>query len=199
MNYKQVFERFVPLPSVDYCHQLWEKLGFDFKIKRARQTKFGDYRHDFRTSKHTITINNDLNQYAFLVTYLHEVAHLVTFNEYKGRVSPHGIEWKNNFVKVVQPILNERTFPTNVLLALNNYFKNPKASSCSDPILYNVLKRFDKPTGKVLLSSLKIGDHFYFNKKEFKKLESKRTRCVCLEVGSNRKYLISEIADVENI
>ncbi|MEQ8238892.1 MAG: hypothetical protein RIA69_06750, partial [Cyclobacteriaceae bacterium] len=155
-----------------------------------------DYRHHFRTGSHTITINNDLNPYAFLVTYLHEVAHLVTFNEYKGKVNPHGVEWKNNFVKVVRPVLNEETFPPKVLLALKNYFKDPKASSCSDPLLYNVLKQFDKPSDKVFLSRLTYGDVFLFNERKFKKLEKKRTRSVCMEIPSNRKYLIAEIAEV---
>ena len=196
MNYKQVFEKFLPKPAVDYCHGLWQTHEFEFKIKRARQTKLGDYRHDFRTGNHTITINNDLNPYAFLVTYLHEVAHLITFNEYKSKVNPHGIEWKRNFVAVVKPVLNEETFPTKVLLALQDYFKDPKASSCSDPLLYQVLKQFDKPTDKIFLSQLSYGQIFLFNERKFKKLEKKRTRSVCMEIPSNLKYLIAEIAEV---
>jgi SprT protein len=192
----QVFERFIPEKAVGYCSKLYDYFGFEFKIKKSRQTKLGDYRFDRQTDLHTITINNDLNPYAFLVTYLHEVAHLVTFKEHGRKVSPHGAEWKINFTKVMQPVLNEEIFPPHVYLALKNYFKNPKASSCSDPVLYNVLRQFDEPTGTLPLSQIPIGDSFSFNGKTYLKLEKKRTRSICQEVNSNRKYLISEIAPV---
>lgn len=199
MNHAQVFERFVPPEAAGYCVKLWEYFGFEFKIKKSRQTKLGDYRYSPKTKKHTISINNDLNPYSFLVTYLHEVAHLVTFEQYGHKANPHGAEWKLNFRKVARPVLNETVFPEPVLLALKNYFKNPKAASCSDPFLYNVLKQFDEPSGKILLKAIQLGASFDFNGRKFKKLEKKRTRAVCLELKSNRRYLISEIAEVSPV
>ena len=196
-KYLNVFERFVPEPAAAYCLKLYEYFGFEFKIKKSRQTKLGDYRYSPQTKKHTITINNDLNPYAFLVTYLHEVAHLVTFDEHGRKAAPHGTEWKNNFKRVAQPVLNQQVFPETVFIALQNYFKNPKAASCSDPVLYNILRQFDGPTDLIPLSQIKVGDIFDFQGKEFQKLEKKRTRSVCLEVKTNRRYLISEIARVK--
>lgn len=194
---RQIFARFVPPASVAYCAKLLEYFGFEFKIKKGRQTKFGDYRFQPDIKKHTITINNDLNPYAFLVTYLHEVAHLVTYKEHGRNASPHGTEWKVNFKKVATPVLKEDVFPPGVLLALQNYFKDPKASSCSDPILYNVLRKYDEPTGLIPLSKVPVGEQFVFNETTYKKLEKKRTRCICLAVHSNRKFLIAEIAQVK--
>ncbi|RED97527.1 SprT-like domain-containing protein [Marinoscillum furvescens] len=195
-QYQEVFRRFVPEPAAAYCYELWTHFGFEFKIKKSRQTKLGDYRFAYKTKKHTITINNDLNPYAFLVTYLHEVAHLITFEEYGRKVAPHGKEWKANFVRVAKPVLNEKTFPKPVLVALTNYFKNPKAASCSDPVLYNVLRQFDGPSETIPLSQLQLGATFEFNNQTYQKLEKKRTRSVCLQIASGRKYLISEIASV---
>jgi len=80
-QYFEIFERFLPPGSANYCHDLWRKHGFEFKIKKGRKTKLGDYRYDPRQKKHTITINNDLNSYSFLITYLHEVAHLITLEK----------------------------------------------------------------------------------------------------------------------
>lgn len=193
---KAVFERFVPGNSVTYCCKLLDYFGFEFKIKKSRQTKLGDYRYTPKTKKHTITINNDLNQFSFLVTFLHEVAHLVTFNAHGRKAAPHGQEWKDNFKKIATPVLNESVFPAPVLLALTNYFKNPKAASCSDPILYNVLKKFDGPSDLIPLSKIAIGQLFEFNEKVYKKLEKKRTRSLCMEERSARRYLISEVAQV---
>lgn len=199
MTSREVFQKFVPDASIDYCIKLYERLGFEFKIKKARQTKLGDYRFNPKTNKHTITINNDLNPYAFLVTYLHEVGHLIAFKTYGRRIQPHGKEWKRAFKEVSEPLLSERIFPKSVLSALQKYFVNPKASSCSDPVLYQILKRFDEPSDKQLLRDIATGQTFSFNNKDFVKLEKKRTRSVCQELQSKRKYLISDLAEVELI
>ncbi|MBV6644212.1 MAG: SprT-like domain-containing protein [Cyclobacteriaceae bacterium] len=195
----EVFKKFVPSASIEYCLSVYNHFGFEFKIKRGRQTKLGDFRHDSKTGKSTISINNDLNPYSFLITYLHEVAHLVTFNEHKWKVQPHGVEWKANFKRVLQPVLNTDTFPAPVLNALHAHLKNPKASSCSDPTLYSILKQYDQPSDNILLKNLNVGDSFEFNSRKFKKLEKKRTRSVCLEMSTGRRYLISEIAAVEKL
>ena len=196
MTSEEVFRKFVPEASVLYCVKLYEKLRFEFKIKKARQTKFGDYRYNPKTNRHTITVNNDLNPFAFLVTYLHEVAHLMAYEQYGRRIKPHGTEWKNCFKQVTSPMLLPEVFEPNVLNALKQYFKNPKASSSSDPILYGILKQYDEPSDKIMLKDLPIGTSFIFNKKTFVKLEKKRTRSVCQEITSKRKYLVSDLAEV---
>lgn len=199
MTSREVFEKFVPATSVAYCVKLYERMGFEFKIKKARQTKLGDYRFNPKSGKHTITINNDLNPYAFLVTYLHEVAHLMAFKQYGRRIQPHGKEWKDFFKQISIPMLNADVFHPSVLNALNKYFKNPKASSCSDPVLYQILKQFDSPSGMIMLKDIQVGQTFAFNDKIFVKLEKKRTRSVCQQVSTKKKYLISEVAEVESI
>jgi SprT protein len=196
---KAVFERFVPEAAVSYCEKLWDYFGFEFKIKKSRQTKLGDYRYDPRSKKSTITINNDLNQYSFLVTYLHEVAHLYTFEKHGRKAAPHGKEWKMSFKKIAEQVLNERVFPSEILLALQNYFKDPKAASCSDPVLYNILRKYDGSSDFIPLSKVAVGSSFEFNGKSYRKLEKKRTRSVCLALESGRKYLISEIAQVKEL
>jgi SprT protein len=196
---QEVFQRFVPGPSVNYCVQLYESLSFQFKVKKARKSKFGDYRFDHQTGQHLITINNDLNPYAFLITYLHEVAHLLTFQQYQHRVNPHGTEWKNNFKKIAKPVLNESVFSAEIIHAVKSYLSNPKASSCSDPLLYQLLKQYDRPNELIFLSSLSPGDHFMFHNHHYQYLEKKRTRIVCKHMKNGRKYLINQIAEVKPI
>ena len=120
-QYYQIFEKFLPKESAQYCYDLWKKHGFEFKIKKSRKTKLGDYRFDPKIGKHIISVNNDLNQYSFLITYLHEVAHLLTFQKYKNKVAPHGEEWKNEFKLVALPVLKpvsytHLTLPTILLV-----------------------------------------------------------------------------------
>ncbi len=198
-SYLRVFERFVPPSAASYCLQLYNYYGFEFKIKKARLTKLGDYRFDPIYKQHRISVNNDLNPFAFLVTYLHEVAHLVTHEEFGRTVKPHGGEWKHNFKRVCDPVLNPEVFPELVLMSLGKYLQNPKASSCSDPILFQVLRQFNHPNGEVLLKQLQPGDHFIFQKNTYKYEEKRRTRMVCTRIPSGKKYLISQLAEVRKV
>lgn len=196
MNDHQVFERFFPPSTANFCFSLWQTHNFNFKIKTKRSTKLGDYRYDPATSSHTISVNNDLNPYAFLITYLHEVAHLITFKKYKRQVLPHGKEWKEAFKDLMRPVVMNGAFPEPLNKAVIKYMRNPKASSCSDHSLTLALSQYDsKPSNT--LHQLAMGDLFKLGKKTFKKETLRRTRYVCLEVKTGRKYLISKTAQIE--
>ena len=111
------------------------------KIVNKRSTKHGDFKR-YVDGKVQITINNDLNPYRFLLTLMHEFAHLVTFEEYK-RVKPHGLEWKNNFKLLMLPFLKPKIFPDELLSELASYLMNPKASSDGSVNLSLAFRKFD--------------------------------------------------------
>jgi len=196
IRFKATLSKYMPAEALVYCFSLWKENPFHFKIKNGRTTKLGDYRYNPKDRSHTITINNDLNCYAFLVTYLHEVAHLITFKQHGRKVRPHGAEWKNNFKYVALPVLNDAVFPSDVLQSLARYLKNPKASSCSDHNLLKTLSVYDEQPKK-FLSDISIGQEFILGQKVFQKVSLRRTRYVCKEVATGRKYLISKSAQVE--
>jgi SprT protein len=193
-----ILARYVPEKALPYCVQLWNDTPFHFKVSRARGSKLGDYRYDHRVKSHTITVNNNLNQYAFLLTYIHEIAHLHVQLKYGRKALPHGKEWKSTFRQIMLPVLNEEIYPHEILEALKKHMKNPKASSHSDHHLYKALKHYD--TGKlsdaVLLEDLKEGESFVFKGVAYQKLMTRRTRVLCLHAGSRRKYLIPKMAEV---
>jgi len=194
---RKIFTKHLPEYSVEYCYQLWAELNFIFNITRKRNSKLGDYRYDPATRQHAISVNNNLNKYSFLITYIHEVAHLTTREKYQSRVLPHGTQWKQEFRKLLLPMLNDKVFPDDVLRVLAKHMKNPKASSTSDKNLYLVLRKYDDHSSETLLGELESGTTFLFNKKIYRKLEKRRTRSLCLDVNSDRKYLISETAPVK--
>ena len=196
-NPTEIFQQYLPANAVNYCIELWTKYGFHLNIKQKRATKLGDYRYDLRDKSHTISVNADLNPYSFLITYLHEVAHLVTQITFGSKVDPHGIEWKNEFKKIAIPMVEPDIFPNEIILALQRYFKNPKASSCSDPVLMKALHLFDIDKSSVMLGEVLHGKLFEFSGRMFKKESIQRTRVMCLEMNTGRKYLISKAAFVK--
>ena len=142
-------------------------------------------------------MNNNLNQYAFLVTTVHEFAHLLTWNDHKNKVKPHGAAWKSNFKRMMDPFLTEQIFPEDVQQAIALYLRNPAASSCSDLQLSRTLKKYDQQSTGPRLEEIPL--HTIFTIKDgrkFKKGERIRTRfrCTCLDNG--HVYLFNPLAEV---
>lgn len=186
----ELLEKHLPAPTVAYCIDLWQKQPFSFKISRTRSSCFGNY--IFRDGQHKITINHDLNQYAFLVTYIHEIAHQRAWlNKGRKRIEPHGKEWKKSFQDLMQPLLSEEHLPKKLLLPLSAYMQNPAASSVSFAPLAEALRSFDagEQVG-VSLADLTDNQWFEFRGTIFQKIEKRRTRVLCLEKQSKRRYTI---------
>lgn len=196
-NLYNLLESHLPANAVHYAYDLWAEHQFNFKVTKRRNSKYGDYRYSPRSGEHSITVNGDLNIYAFLVTYLHEVAHLVTYKTHSRVALPHGKEWKSNFRKLMLPMLSNLVFPEDILQPLAHHMKNPKATSSADHRLSAALRKYDEQTGLVHLGEINIGAVFRLNKRIFKAESKRRTRIVCEEIKSGRKYLISKIALVD--
>ena len=196
---KPLFRAHVPSAAVAYCATLHQTYAFDFRVSRPRRSKWGDYRYR-RSSRgvcHTITVNSNLNPYAFLITYLHEVAHLRAFQQHGFQIPPHGTAWKRSFRQLLIPVLSEAVFPTEVLLALRQYAHNPRASTGADAPLTLALQRHNPINNLVPLVALPSGTKFQFRERTYVKRKVRRTRALCEEVASQKQYLILETTLVE--
>ena len=194
---KSFLKPYLPVESLDYCAGFWHQYPFHFKITRKRKTKLGDYRYHKLNKSHTITVNGDLNIYHFLVTYLHEVAHLLVRVQYGARVQPHGIQWKRTFQKLMAPVLDDKVFPRDILIPLHNHMANPRATSYADPLLTSAFRKYDSKAGNVVyLDDIPIGHHFEINGRRFEKLKNNRTRAVCKDLKNGKNYLVSKVAEV---
>lgn len=194
----EILKKYLPEQSVEIISGWIIKFDFKLKITKERKTRLGDYMPPHNGLNHTITINYNLNKYAFLITLVHEVAHLVTFNEFKNTVNPHGTEWKKNFQKLMQPFLNTDIFPLEVFAALRKYIQNPAASSCSDIQLLRTLKLHDENNNSIFIEHLKLNTLFLYNgSRIFKKGEKIRKRFKCIEINSGSVYLFNPLTEVE--
>lgn len=175
---------------------LLNKYPFCLKIVAERSSKYGDFRKT--TKGFQITINENLNPYQFLLTLIHEIAHLVTYKNHK-RVKPHGIEWKQNFQHLMLPFLNPNIFPKELLPHLANYLKNPKASTNSDIHLAYAIKQYNSKLEKNFIFELNKGDIFTFRNKKYKMGKKRRTRFECTQLNTNKVYLFNQNAEVDKI
>lgn len=194
---KEILAKYIPERSVDIIAEWVYRYDFKLKIKKSRSTKLGDYRPPMKGTNHLITINNDLNVYSFLITLIHEIAHLSNWEKHKNRVKPHGEEWKHEFKILMSEFLKEEFFTPDIVLALTNYMKNPAASSCSDIDLLRVLKKYDPKKDFVLLEEIEINTIFKISTgRYFIKGEKIRKRYKCKEVKTNRQYLFNPLSEV---
>lgn len=197
-----ILREYVPAGSLAYCVLLWEKHPFEFKITRKRVSKLGDYRFHKNSKTHVITVNGDLHPYPFLITYIHEIAHLVVQMQFGNRMQPHGLQWKTTFQQLMHPLLNDEIFTWDILIPLKRHMANPKAASYSDHNLSLALRRYDRlppDESKIMLHSLKEGVRFTFNRRSFEIIQHKRSRVLCKDLGNNKRYLISKMADVTEL
>lgn len=194
-----ILKKYLPEGSADYAHDILWKYGIQLRIKKPRATKLGDYRPPQPGEAHRISINKDLNKYAFLVTFLHETAHLINFEKRGFKVQPHGLEWKQEFQVVTKPMLHETILPNDVQNALHRYLKNPKASSCTDPFLFKTLRTYDDcPDHMVLVESIPLQTLFKTKDgRVFTKLEKMRSRYRCVENQTGKIYLVPGLLEVE--
>lgn len=193
---REELRQHIPEKALDYCVALWVQDPFHFKLRKSRITKVGDFICQPGKAPQ-ITINSDLHPFSFLITYVHEVAHLVVHRNF-GRVEAHGEEWKQAFQKLMEPVLTDEIFPAALLKILHRHMTNPMASSFSDSRLTAELRKYDQRQAKVtLLSQLAEGAIFGLHGRWFKKGKLKRTRVLCREINSKQNYLVPADAPVE--
>ena len=167
-------------------------------ITRQRQSILGDYRNAHEGQGHRISVNGNLNKYSFLITLLHELAHLFTYEQFGHKVSSHGKEWKNEFSKILAKFLLQKIFPADIEKALLKTLQNPSASSCGDEKLLRVLHQYDaKKEGVYLIEALPQGSLFKIKGgRIFQKGERVRKRFKCMEVATKKLYLFSPVYEV---
>jgi len=197
----QSLQQFLPEgtfePVVHYLNQYKVQLT----VTRKRETLLGDYRHAHSGKAHRISVNGNLNKYNFLITLLHELAHLLTFENYGNQIAPHGKEWKNTFSGILSGFLKKGYFPQEVECCLIKSLKNPSASTCGDEGLTRVLKKYDSPNNRLsLVESLPQGKPFKIKgNRYFIRGEKLRTRYKCYEPATKKWYLFSGLYEVEAV
>ncbi len=180
-----------------YLHQYRVHLT----VARERKSILGDYRHRTPHRNHRISVNGNLNPYAFLLTLLHELAHLLTYEQHGNRVAAHGGEWKSVYAQLLQQFLQQHDFPADIEREVRASLANPAASSCAEDGLLRVLRRYDDKTSpQRLVEELPLHGLFRMvDGRIFRRGEKLRKRYKCVEVKTGKLFLFSPVFEVEAI
>jgi hypothetical protein len=197
-DYRFILIKYLPENSLNLIFEWIKQYKIHLRITRTRKSKLGDFRAAHRGAPHRISINNNLNKYSFLITLVHEIAHLVVFENYGNRVKPHGKEWKLAYRNLMNPFLIDKVFPDDLEHIIYQFLQNAAASSNTHLLLARALKKYDlEETPGQFIEELEENCIFKLsNGKVFKKLEKRRKRFKCINIENGKYYLFDPLARV---
>lgn len=195
----EVLIPYLPVGSFDKVMPYILKHKVHLTLTKERKTILGNYRAPYADKGHRISVNANLNKYSFLITLLHELAHLFTWDKYGHKVVPHGKEWKKEFSEILKNFLNSHFFPEVIEQALLKSLGNPAASSCGDENLMRALKLYDLgKSDHIFVEQLKLGQQFKTaDGRVFIAGEKLRKRYKCQEKTTEKWYLFSGLYEVK--
>jgi len=170
-------------------------------ITRERTSVLGDYRNAVDGKNHRISVNGNLNKFAFLYTLIHEIAHLLVYDQYGHRVASHGREWKLQFSILLRDFLEHHVFPSDIRDAISRSLKNPAATSCAEDDLLRVFRNHDPHKKNILfVEEVEAGGLFILRDgRIFKRGERIRKRYKCIELSTGKEYLFSPVYEVKKV
>lgn len=194
---EETLKKYLPEATVSACIHLLNQHRLLLTIKKSRSTKLGDFRPAHGNTPARISVNGDLNKYSFLITLIHEIAHGVCWTKYKSMVKPHGGEWKSIYSEMLSQFIGQNIFPNDLEKIVITHIHRPKASSCSDMNLLKALKKYDD-SETLFLEDLPFDAQFELSSgRIFQKKEQKRKRFYCIELKTQRAYLVNPLAEVK--
>jgi SprT protein len=189
--------QYFPESAIPHLTVLCEPEDFLFNVKKSRSSKLGDFRYPVNGSLPKISVNADLNQYHFLLTFLHELAHYFVWKNYKSKSAPHGKEWKNEFSRLLIDYCKLKSFPESIEKIILKHALNPKASSFADINLMLAMNKFNATSSVLHLYELEKDAKFRLkNGRVYIKGDKRRSRILCKSETNNRQYLIHLMAEV---
>ncbi len=191
----EVLEKYIPPEAVDTIAGWIISHGVRVRLAQGRSSKQGDYSPPGNGKGHRISVNSDLNKYAFLITLVHEIAHLRIWQKHRGSKLPHGNEWKQEFKTLLYPFMDRFVFPEDVLSVLFSYLENPLAASCSDTRLQRVLRKYNTEA-VTCVDELPEGTVFRLpGGRIFRKIKKLRKRYRCIEVKTGIVFSVDPLAE----
>ena len=192
----KVLEKFLPENALPYLKIWFGSYPCHLKITKNRNSKLGDYRK-LPDKSHQITVNGTLEPQLFFFVLTHELAHLIAFEKYGRRISPHGAEWKQTFREMLLESLT--VYAEDLRPIIQKFSKSPKANFMASPDLVNYFHVPKEDDEQTFIENLKKGELFEYKKEIFVIEETTKKRYLCKNIKSSRKYYFRNLAQVKKL
>ena len=189
-------EKYLPENTLPFLKTWFGEHYIHIKITKARNSKLGDYRK-MPDKSHQITINSTLQPQLFFFVLTHELAHLLAFENFGNRISPHGSEWKNTFRTMLLESIS--IYSEDLKPIILKFSKEPKANFMSSPdfVKYFHIENYEDETSYI--EDLETEDRFIYRKQTYI-IEGKRKKnYICLNLDNGKRYIFKPLARVEKL
>ena len=197
-QFELVFRKYLREDAVAFVIELQQKEPFNLRITKPRNSKHGDYKfHPRGKELATISVNGNLNEQAFLFTFLHEFAHHLSVLNHGHKVQAHGKEWKGNFATLLKEAISKNLFDEDISSAILGEINHLKATTMGNRAIYRLLHKNEMENSTSHIEELSPGDHFRFRDRLFVVEKKRRTRYLCTEKSSGRQFLFQGFTAIE--
>ena len=189
-------ERFLPEGTLPFLKTWFGEHIIHIKITRKRQSKLGDYRK-MPDGSHQISVNGTLQPELFFFVLTHELAHLLAFQEFGYRISPHGQEWKQTFRMMLVDSIS--VYANDLKPIILKFAKAPKANFMSSPDLVKYFHIEDCEDESLYIEDLADGDLFIYRNERYSLDGKRKKNYLCTNLENTKKYIFRPLARVEKI
>jgi len=193
---REILVAYIPESALNMVVDLISGNNVQLNICRNRKTKLGDYRPPQNGYLfHRISINYNLNEFEFLVTLIHEFAHLLVWNKHKNRVEPHGIEFKSTYYSLLKQFVENNIFPEDIKNAIQMIETTPENAKLE---MGRAMQKYSENNQDLFfVEEIPLNSNFKtIDGRTFQKLEKLRKRYKCICLNDKRKYLFHPLAKV---
>lgn len=191
-----LLEKYLPDNTLPFLKTWFGAHAIHIKITKGRNSKLGDYRK-MPDKSHQITINSTLQPQLFFFVLTHELAHLLAFENFGHRISPHGAEWKNIFrIMLLESI---SVFSDDLQPIILKFSKSPKANFMASPDLVRYFHIENYEDESSYIEDLMVGERFVYKKQTYIIEELRKKNYLCLNLDTQKKYMFKPLARVEKL
>ncbi|WP_343685734.1 SprT-like domain-containing protein [Chryseobacterium gleum] len=190
----QSLEKYLPQNTLKYLKIWFSDYYIHIKVTRNRNSKLGDYRK-LPDNSHEITVNSTLTPQLFFFVLTHELAHLIAFEKYGRRISPHGNEWKETFRNMLLESLE--IYDEELKPIIMKFSKSPKANFMASPDLVRYFHTEKQDDTLHFIEELKKGEFFIYRNEKYLLEGLVKKNYLCKNLATGRKYSFKPLARVE--
>lgn len=190
----QSLQKYLPQNTTSYLKNWFSDYYIHIRVTRNRDSKLGDYRK-LRDLSHEISINGTLAPQLFFFVLTHELAHLIAFEKYGRRISPHGNEWKHTFRLMLLESLD--VYDDDLKPIILKFSKSPKANFMASPDLVKYFHVENQEDDEVYIERLTKGERFIYRGDAYLLEGLIKKNYLCVNLATGRKYSFRPLARVK--